>query len=73
VKNFTNFACGIGEVPIKFPRSSNLFVPAMHDCLMEFTVFCGQKTIDGEELLKRIHVRIGLDCSFVGNLTVYEK
>jgi hypothetical protein len=29
VKNFTNFACGIGEGPIKFRRSSNRSVPAL--------------------------------------------
>jgi hypothetical protein len=28
VKNFTNFACGVGGGPIKFPPSSNRFVSA---------------------------------------------
>jgi hypothetical protein len=29
--------------------------------------FAVEKTIDGERFLKRIHVRIGVGCSFVGN------
>jgi len=54
VKNFTNFACGIGEGPIKFPRSSNRFVSAFARVFDGFTVFCSKKTIDGERFLKRI-------------------
>jgi hypothetical protein len=75
VKNFTNFACGAAAGAIKFPRSSNRDVSAagLRECLMEFTVFCSKKTIDGERFLKRIHVRIGLGRSFSAILTVIEK
>jgi hypothetical protein len=50
VKYFTNFACGVGAMAIKFPRSSNRFVSvsALRKCLMKFTVSCAKKTIDGE-------------------------
>jgi hypothetical protein len=50
VKNFTNFACGVGAAPIRFLAvHQTRWFPAMswRECLMEFTVFCIKKTIDG--------------------------
>ena len=49
VKNFTNFACGIGEGAIRFRRSLDECVSAFARLFDKFTVFCCKKTIDGEE------------------------
>jgi len=75
VKNFTNFACGFGGGFTKFwCIKPGVSASCSHECLIEFTVFCAKKTIDGEQFLKRIQVRNGVCGWFVcRQLTVNER
>jgi hypothetical protein len=37
-------------------HQTGVLAASSHECLIEFTVFCAKKTIDGEQFLKRIQV-----------------
>jgi hypothetical protein len=62
VKNFTNFACGIGGCPITFRRHSGELVSSgrfLRRRLAEVTVSCNEKTTDGEETLNSVSMARG--------------
>jgi hypothetical protein len=67
VKNFTNFACGVGGEKIRFRRHQNSRFTTFVRMFDGFTVFCIKKTIDGERFLERIRVSHWLGLFVVGN------